>query len=67
MPKKIIDRTKYWQNSVNEIERKIAQLEAKIADSDFKFKLLLDEVRANNDLIKKLRQEVKLGGDNNVS
>ena len=57
MPKKTIAQS-YWQNDMDELKRKMIQLEAKIADSDFKFSLLLDEVRANNDLIKKLTKDV---------
>ena len=57
MPKKTIAQS-YWQNDMDELKRKMIQLEAKIADSDFKFSLLLDEVRSNNDLIKKLTKDV---------
>ena len=40
-----------------ELKEKMIQLEIKIADSDFKFGLLLDEVRASNDLLKKLTKD----------
>ena len=57
MPKKKTLVKEYWQNDVAELKEKMIQLEIKIADSDFKFGLLLDEVRASNDLLKKLTKD----------